>query len=670
MNALKRSLVFVLCIFIIFPLIPIAVCASAPKLTTQNYTLCLSDADDITYIRFAKGSYTTVAQIKNAEGCITVGTAKIQAATVDNTLYYEMPDGGIYSIWVKKNDGSQYIYTAVDMTQMTPELSVNGVNITLSNVYGISDFFIAEGSHTSYAEIKTNGYIVRVTSNKLENRKSYTYTLKDEGDYTLLIRYGDKTLYEHFNIDCINPAFEANGLQLTVKNLKDVKCIRTAYGSHTTVSAVKKADTHRAFTAKAVIKGADEYTIQYRQNGIVTIAVQYENGYTEFYEYNVKKKESVMSTEGNKVSFGNLDGLVMIRYAKGSYTTAPEIKNAPGSKYIKPNAAVDGMITLTLDAGCYSFYVQYDDESYNFYTVNIPLMGEFTKHYQYTKADGSIADSLNYWLYTPGNATQGMPLVIVLHSAHVKEISTRTEEENLDYMMNSPYDDIPEYIYKGMLGDMSAYIVMPQTSGATRGWAKRGEELTELVEYCQREYGIDPNKVSIMGYSLGGTGAIEVAAAYPTVFKRVICVAGGLDGVTNNTRPYMNKKRIDLTYYPELKVLKNTSTTEYEEETMRFLYAGEGNRYLAATDAQKQQALAFEAGRIADIAHKLSFGKTMLWTIAGELDAEVTPTLSQRLCKSMAGNARYTYLEGCSHAATLRACLEYAEDIKTYICNW
>ncbi|MBR6514585.1 MAG: hypothetical protein IKT46_07110, partial [Clostridia bacterium] len=35
--------------------------------------------------------------------------------------------------------------------------------------------------------------------------------------------------------------FSADGLQLTVSNLDNVKVIRTAYGEHKTVSAIKKA---------------------------------------------------------------------------------------------------------------------------------------------------------------------------------------------------------------------------------------------------------------------------------------------------------------------------------------------------------------------------------------------------------------------------------------------
>ncbi len=345
---------------------------STPELTTENYTVYITGADEITYVRYAAGEYTTASEIKNASDCVTLSKSVIAANTTDGKLAYEVQNGGVYSFWVKRTDGSEYIFSSVDMTIMTPKVSVNGVNITVHNLYGIRDYFIAKGEWSTYAEIKANGYVVNITNTKIGNAKSYTYTVKDEGVYTVLVRYPDgrDVWYTSFEIDCINPEYTENGLQVTVGNLEGVKVIRTAYGEYDTVSEVKKAEGSRAFTA-SLIADADEYTIQYRENGKVTIVVQYTNGYYEFIYCDVIQKTPGCIVNGNVVTFSSLDDLNLIRYAKGEYTSSAEIKAAQGSVVLKQNAIKDGVISIELKTGTYTFCVQYNDESYNYYVITV-----------------------------------------------------------------------------------------------------------------------------------------------------------------------------------------------------------------------------------------------------------------------------------------------------------
>ncbi len=257
----------------------------------------------------------------------------------------------------------------------TPEIkevtvSADGPNLTISGMADVKDVFIALGEYTTYRDVKNN-MVVQLTTNKLNGASEYTYTLKAGGCYTVLVRYNDGTqkyLYQQINVT--EPTFSADGLQLTVGNLDNVKVIRTAYGEYKTVSQLKKAGDARAFTAKNDIKGADSYKIQYRYNGVVTVAVQYNDGYTKIYTYEVEQKTPDFKQDGNTVTIGNIDDLYIVRYAKGEWSTSGEIKRAPGAVAIKPEAAVDGVITITgLKAGTYTFCVQYNDESYNYYTI-------------------------------------------------------------------------------------------------------------------------------------------------------------------------------------------------------------------------------------------------------------------------------------------------------------
>ena len=191
--------------------------------------------------------------------------------------------------------------------------------------------------------------------------------------HTILIRYNDGTtalFHEELTVD--EPVFTTNGLQVTVSNLPDVKVIRTAYGEWNSVRELKATDSIRNFSAKTAIKGKDPYTIQYREEGIVTIIVEYNNGYQKVFHYEVTKKTPTMERNGNTIIFGELDGLVMVRYAVGSYTTSSQIKNAAGSKALKPADLVNGYAVVSgLASGTYTFCVQYDDESYNYYIITV-----------------------------------------------------------------------------------------------------------------------------------------------------------------------------------------------------------------------------------------------------------------------------------------------------------
>ncbi len=252
------------------------------------------------------------------------------------------------------------------------KVTADGPNLTISGMADVKDVFIALGEYTTYRDVKNN-MVVQLTANKLNGASEYTYTLKAGGYYTVLVRYNDGTqVFLYQQIDVTEPGFAADGLQLTVSNLENVKVIRTAYGEHKTVSAIKKAEGARAFTAKNDIKGADSYKIQYRYNGTVTVAVQYNDGYTKIYTYEVQKKSPDFKQDGNTVTIGNIDDLYVIRYARGEWATSSEIKATPGSQAIKASAAVDGVITVKgLKAGTYTFCVQYNDESYNYYVITI-----------------------------------------------------------------------------------------------------------------------------------------------------------------------------------------------------------------------------------------------------------------------------------------------------------
>lgn len=253
-----------------------------------------------------------------------------------------------------------------------PSLSAEGPNLTVHNLWDVKDIWIGYGEYTSYRDVKNNA-VVQITALKINGATEYTYLVKNGGMHTVLVRYNDGTqTFLYVNIKVTEPTFVSNGLQLTVENLDGVKVIRTSYGEYKTVSEIKRGTGSRSFTAKNEIKGADSYKIQYRENGTVTVAVQYTDGYTKIYTCEIRQKVPCFEQKGNTVTIGNIDGLYVVRYAPGIWETSSQIKAAAGSVAIKSSAAIDGVITVkNLKAGTYTFCVQYVDESFNYYVITV-----------------------------------------------------------------------------------------------------------------------------------------------------------------------------------------------------------------------------------------------------------------------------------------------------------
>ncbi len=345
---------------------------SAPAVFINNYVMSVTLADEIQDLRFALGTYTKGYEIKAAEGNIAVGSVGIMRNAVDGVYSYELQEEGVYTIWIRMKNGNQY-FIPFEVKDIKTYITSYGVKLTVNDLSrDFKDFFIAKGEHNTYSEMKTAGIIVNVTSAKVGNAHDYTYTLRNDGVHTVLIRYNDgSTEALHIDLKVDKPVFTENGLQIIISNIPDLKVIRTAYGDWSTPKEVKSAPGARNFSNKAVVKNAESYTIQYREERPVTVIVEYNNGYYEIYHYNITKKVPAFELKEKTVTFGNLNGMTVLRYAPGEYSTASEIKKAPGSQYIRGSAVENYTVSITLENGSYSFCVQYDDESYFYKTVTV-----------------------------------------------------------------------------------------------------------------------------------------------------------------------------------------------------------------------------------------------------------------------------------------------------------
>ena len=83
-------------------------------------------------------------------------------------------------------------------------------------------------------------------------------------------------------------------------------------------------------------------------------------------------------------------------------------------------------------------------------------------------------DNFCYWLYTPQNPTENMPLIVYLHGGSGKG-------EDLSLITN--VEGFPRYLQDGRIGDLRAYVVMPQLATGKKGKAEDSKE--KMAEFHQ-----------------------------------------------------------------------------------------------------------------------------------------------------------------------------------------
>ncbi|MBR5514839.1 MAG: leucine-rich repeat protein, partial [Clostridia bacterium] len=245
-----------------------------PVIDVNNYIVSITSADYIKYIRYAYGEYSSSAEIKNAPGCVTLNQRNVLEHTGEGIAKLEMEKGGCYSFWIKLTDGSEYVYLA-DLSVMKQSIHVDANRVTVCDLYGVKDFFIAYGEQNSYRAVKDN-LLVQVTSKKIGESHNYSYMINQSGVYTLCVRYDDSTReYSFITFEVVLPEviFTENGSQLNISGIDGVKVIRFAYGEYNSAGEIKRAENSVSYSGKGRLQGVNEYTLNLTSQGPVSVSV-------------------------------------------------------------------------------------------------------------------------------------------------------------------------------------------------------------------------------------------------------------------------------------------------------------------------------------------------------------------------------------------------------------
>lgn len=124
------------------------------------------------------------------------------------------------------------------------------------------------------------------------------------------------------------------------------------------------------------------------------------------------------------------------------------------------------------------------------------------------------SDGYPFWVYTPKDYRQYQqttPLIIFLHGA-----SLRGTDLN-KVLRYGPLDAVKMGL------DIPAIIVAPQNSKGHWDVLK----LNDILEWMQQHYVFNPQRVYVLGMSLGGYGTLDFAGSYPDKIAAAIALCGG-----------------------------------------------------------------------------------------------------------------------------------------------
>jgi predicted peptidase len=127
----------------------------------------------------------------------------------------------------------------------------------------------------------------------------------------------------------------------------------------------------------------------------------------------------------------------------------------------------------------------------------------------------SAATGLHYWLYLPEHPSgEKLPMILYLHGF------SHSGSDLGKLLRGGP----PQEIEAGRA--INAVVVSPQCpSGDIWPSAKMVEQLSEFVDELLDLYPVDPQRVTLTGFSMGGDGTWWLGVAHPELFAALAPVA-------------------------------------------------------------------------------------------------------------------------------------------------
>ena len=169
-------------------------------------------------------------------------------------------------------------------------------------------------------------------------------------------------------------------------------------------------------------------------------------------------------------------------------------------------------------------------------------------------ANPASGKTLGYWLYTPNNVgNEALPLIVYLHGGSGK---------GNDLTLITQADGFPKYVQEGKLGDLRAYVLIPQCPSDKNGWQSISEQVFALIDSICINPSINGGRVILTGHSMGGTGTWTLASLEPERFSCIVPMSGSVQFVQKN-QDALSKLPIWVFVAENDNIVDPTSSTDF-----------------------------------------------------------------------------------------------------------
>lgn len=184
--------------------------------------------------------------------------------------------------------------------------------------------------------------------------------------------------------------------------------------------------------------------------------------------------------------------------------------------------------------------------------------------------------NLGYLLYTPNGAgNEELPLIVYLHGGSGK---------GNDLALVTAADGFPKYIQDGQLGDVRAYILMPQCPEDQNGWRNISSQVFALIDEVCACLPVDQQRIILTGHSMGGTGAWALATMQPERFSCVVPMSGSVR-ITKKNEKALSRLSVwafvaenDKVVSPDSSVDFSTQLADVNPNARLTVFEGAGHR--------------------------------------------------------------------------------------------
>jgi len=250
--------------------------------SSNGLTITLKNLYEVNDVFIAKGNYSTYREIKNSGSNIRVSPAKI-GDSKDYSLI--VAESGEYTVCFRYKDGRDHLIVHHTVEIVRPEIAIDGLQVTVSNLEGIKVIRSAPGEWTTAGEVKRAAGCRNYTNSAIKGADPYTIQYTEGGRYTIAVQYA--TGYcEVKTVELIKKqsTFVQNGNSVIFGDLEGLQVIRYAPGVHESAYDIKRAEGYKIVRPAAAVDGM--ITIDGLSSGSYTFCVQYLDQSYNYYTIN------------------------------------------------------------------------------------------------------------------------------------------------------------------------------------------------------------------------------------------------------------------------------------------------------------------------------------------------------------------------------------------------